>query len=137
MTLLHAAGRPTSRRLSRLRDWLPGRAQPRGASPPEPLPQLDGLALWSRFKRLTLLSWPRRFPIVQFPNAPLIIAFVAGQVAGRTHGAGHADASAVSYLAMFLWAYEELFQGVNWFRNLLGLAYVVSTGVHLALALHH
>ncbi len=93
--------------------------------------------MWSGFKRLTLLGWPRSFPIVQFPNAPLIIAFLAGQVAGRAHGMGHADASAISYLALTVWAYEELVHGANWFRHLLGLAYLTSTAVHLALALHH
>jgi hypothetical protein len=86
---------------------------------------------------LTQLSWPRSFPIVQFPNAPLIIAFLAGQVAERVHGQAHADARAISYLTLTVWAYEELFHGVNWFRNLLGLAYVISTAVHLAAALHH
>ena len=55
-------------------------------------------ALWRRFKRLTQLGWPRRFPILQFPNAPLIAAFIAGQVAGQTHGAAHAYASAISTL---------------------------------------
>jgi len=30
------------------------------------------------YKRLTEFSFPRRFPIVQFPNLPLIIAFLAG-----------------------------------------------------------
>jgi len=53
------------------------------------------------------------------------------------HGSVHADASAVSYLALAIWAYEELIYGVNWFRHLLGLAYVVSTTTHLAVALHH
>lgn len=85
---------------------------------------------------MTQLGWPRSFPIVQFPNAPLIIAFLAGQVAGRAHGMGGA-ASAVAYLALTVWAYEELVHGVNWFRHLLGLAYVTSTAAHLALALHH
>ena len=93
--------------------------------------------MWSGFKRLTQLGWPRSFPIVQFPNAPLIIAFLAGQAAGRLHGQGHADAAAISYLTFTVWAYEELFHGVNWFRHLLGLAYVISTAVHLAVALHH
>ena len=86
---------------------------------------------------MTQLGWPRRFPIVQFPNAQLILAFLGGQLAGRVHGQGHADASAISYLALTVWAYEELVHGVNWFRHLLGLAYVISTAVHLALALHH
>jgi hypothetical protein len=85
---------------------------------------------------LTKFSWPRSFPIVQFPNAPLALAFIAGQAAQRMHGAGHADSQAISYLAMAIWAYEELFRGVNWFRRLLGLAYIVSTAVHLAHALH-
>jgi hypothetical protein len=30
------------------------------------------------FKRLRKLGWSTGFPIVQFPNAPLIIAFLAG-----------------------------------------------------------
>ncbi len=74
---------------------------------------------------------------MQFPNAALIIAFLGGQVAGHLHGQSHADASAISFLALTIWAYEELFHGVNWFRHLLGLAYLISTAVHLALALHH
>jgi hypothetical protein len=92
--------------------------------------------LWSGFMWLTKLSWPRKFPIVQFPNLPLALAFIAGQAAQRMHGTGHADTQAISYLAMAIWAYEELFRGVNWFRRLLGLAYIVSTAVHLAHALH-
>ncbi len=36
---------------------------------------------------------------------------------------------------MTIWAYEELAYGVNWFRHLLGLAYIISTGAHLAVAL--
>ena len=44
---------------------------------------------------------------MQFPNAPLIVAFVAGAVAGMTHGSVHADAAAVSYLALAIWAYES------------------------------
>ena len=103
----------------------------------EPEPTLEGLAVRARFKRLTALGWPRSFPLVQFPNAPLILAFVAGEIASMAHGSVHADAAAVSYLALALWAYEELISGVNWFRHLLGLAYVVSTTTHLAAALHH
>jgi hypothetical protein len=89
------------------------------------------------YRRVRAFSWPRRFPLVQFPNDVLIVAFVAGQLAATLHGAGHADARAVSYLAMAIWAYEELAHGVNWFRHLLGLTYIVSTGVHLAAALGH
>ena len=92
---------------------------------------------WRAFKRLTQLSFPRSYPIVQFPNAPLILAFASGLLAHHSHGREHFYAQAVSYLAMAIWAYLELFHGVNLFRRLLGLAYTISTVVHLANALHH
>lgn len=92
---------------------------------------------WRAFKRLTQVSFPRSYPIVQFPNAPLILAFASGLLASHTHGREHADAQAISYLAMAIWAYLELFHGVNAFRRLLGVAYTISTAVHLANALHH
>ena len=87
------------------------------------------------YRRVRGFGWPRAFPVIQFPNNPLIVAFLAGLVAAMVHGAGRFDAQAVSYLAMTIWAYEELAHGVNWFRHLLGLAYIVSTGAHLAMAL--
>src|SRR5947209_2883780 len=92
---------------------------------------------WRAFKRLTQESFPRSYPIVQFPNAPLIIAFVSGLLARHTHGVEHSYAQAISYLAMAIWAYLELVHGVNAFRHLLGLAYTISTAVHLAHALNH
>ncbi len=88
------------------------------------------------YQRLRGWSWPRRYPLIQFPNAPLILAFVAGQATGRLHGAAHDDAWAIAYLSMIVWAYGELARGVNRFRNLLGLFYAISTTVHLAAALH-
>ena len=93
--------------------------------------------VWRAFKRLTRLSFPRSYPIVQFPNAPLILAFASGLFAHHSHGLEHSYAQAISYLAMAIWAYLELFYGVNAFRRLLGLAYTISTAVHLANALHH
>jgi hypothetical protein len=92
---------------------------------------------WRAFKRLTQLSFPRSYPIVQFPNAPLILAFASGLLAHHSHGLEHAYAQAISYLAMAIWAYLELFHGVNAFRKALGLAYTISTAVHLANTLHH
>jgi hypothetical protein len=89
------------------------------------------------YRRVRAFGWPRRFPIVQFPNNALILAFVTGQADAMLHGGIHFDARAVSYLAMTIWAYEELAHGVNWFRRLLGLAYILSTGAHLAYALGH
>jgi hypothetical protein len=80
---------------------------------------------FAQFKRLTQIGLPRRFPIVQFPNAPLILAFLAGVLATHIHVATRSYATAASYLAMTVWAYEELARGVNWFRRLLGLAYII------------
>ncbi len=92
---------------------------------------------WRAFKRLTQLSFPRSYPIVQFPNAPLILAFASGLFADHSHGLAHSYAQAISYLAMAVWAYLELIYGVNAFRRLLGLTYTISTAVHLANTLHH
>jgi hypothetical protein len=98
---------------------------------------MDRSELLADYRCVREFSWPRRFPLVQFPNDVLIVAFVAGQLAVMLHGSGHADARAVSYLAMTIWAYEELAHGVNWFRHLLGLTYIISTATHLAAALGH
>ena len=94
------------------------------------------LSVWLAYKRLTQLSFPRRFPIVQFPNLPLIVAFLAGEAGKFVDGRAHSYAASVSYLAMTIWAYEELVHGVNWFRRLLGLTYVILLIVRVAHALH-
>ena len=80
---------------------------------------------WQSFKHLTSLGYPRRFPVVQFPNLPLIVALIAGHGSRYFRGTGHAYLLAVGYLAMTIWAYEELARGTNWFRRLLGLVFVV------------
>jgi hypothetical protein len=90
---------------------------------------------WLVFKRLTELGFPRRFPIVQFPNLPLVIAFLAAGAGRFVHGMEHAYTTSVSYLALTIWAYEELVRGVNWFRRLLGLAFVIILVVRVAHAL--
>ena len=95
-----------------------------------------GSSLPAGFKRLTQLSFPRRFPIVQFPNLPLAVALVAGAVANFVNGTAHDYATSVSYLALMVWAYEELAHGANWFRRVLGLAFVVVVVVRVAHALH-
>jgi len=87
---------------------------------------------WAQFKRLTQIGLPPRFPIVQFPNAPLILAFLAGAVAGQLHGADRSYWRAAAYLAMTVWAYEELARGVNWFRRLLGAVYLIIMVVRVA-----
>ena len=88
------------------------------------------------FKRLTEFGFPRRFPIVQFPNLPLIVALLAGAVGAFLDGGERSYATAVSYLALTIWAYEELVHGVNWFRRLLGLAFVIFLIMRVAHAVH-
>jgi hypothetical protein len=94
------------------------------------------LSLWVAFRRLTEFGFPRRFPIVQFPNLPLIVALLAGGAGAFLDGSEHSYAVSVSYLALTIWAYEELVHGVNWFRRLLGLTFVILLIARVAHALH-
>ena len=93
-------------------------------------------SLRAAFRRLTGFGFPLRFPIVQFPNLPLIVAFLAGQAGTFLNGTEHAYAASVSYLAMTIWAYEELVHGVNWFRRVLGLTFVILLIMRVARAVH-
>lgn len=104
---------------------------------PQPHPESRAKRLWQTFQKVRALGWPRRFPIVQFPNLPLALAFVSGQAARRLSGSAHASALAISFLAMGVWAYLELTDGVNWFRRLLGAYYIAITALHLGHALDH
>jgi hypothetical protein len=88
------------------------------------------------FTRLTRLSFPRRFPIVQFPNLALIVGLLAGALGNILSGRGHTYAASISYLALTVWAYEETAHGVNWFRRLLGIALLAYLVVRVADALH-
>jgi hypothetical protein len=63
---------------------------------------------------------PRRFPLAQFSNQPLLVALGARAVAvavGDEPGRGMRN---LSNLALLAWAYQEVTDGVNWFRRLLG-----------------
>jgi hypothetical protein len=73
---------------------------------------------------------------VQFPNLPLIIGLVSGYGSRYVGGAAHAYLLTIGYLAMTIWAYEELAHGTNWFRRLLGLAYTVILVIRIAHRLH-
>lgn len=74
---------------------------------------------------------PRRYPIFQFPNPPLITAMLAAAVARTTHGPTARGAAVVSALAQLLWAYEEITEGANGFRRLLGVAGAARAGREL------
>jgi hypothetical protein len=91
---------------------------------------------WLAFERLTQLGFPRRFPIVQFPNLPLIIAFLAAGAGTLVHGAAHSYTVSAAFLATAIWAYGELVHGVNWFRHLLGLVVAMSLIVRVSGVLH-
>ncbi len=65
---------------------------------------------------------PRRFPIAQFPNRPMILAMAAATLAAGADGTTAEGAALVSRLALLVWAYEEIVRGANWFRRLLGVA---------------
>ena len=89
----------------------------------------------SAIRRVMGFSWPRSFPVVQFPNVPLLVALAASLAARVLHGVAHDVARAVFFLGLAIWAYEELVRGVNWFRRLLGAAGLVYVTASLARAL--
>jgi hypothetical protein len=79
--------------------------------------------LWRRGQ----VGWPRRFPIAQFPNPPLLLALAGWGLAMVAGGTAHDVGRAVSILGLAVWALEEALSGVNWFRRLLGVAVLVWT----------
>ena len=77
--------------------------------------------LWRRGQ----VGWPCRFPIAQFPNPPLLLAFAGWGLAVIAVGAAHDVGRAVFIVGLGVWASEEAAAGVNWFRRLLGLGALV------------
>ena len=66
--------------------------------------------------------------IAQMPNPPLLVWLAATLLnLLPTTGNIHTGLEALAFGALFTWAWEELFQGVNYFRRALGL--VVLLGV--------
>lgn len=77
-------------------------------------------------------GWPKRYPIAQFPNAPLL-ASLAGSVVHKVTDGDTADYGwAVSRMGLAIWAYLELTAGVNLFRRALGVVGLVLTAKGLA-----
>jgi hypothetical protein len=77
--------------------------------------------LWDRGQ----VGWPRRFPIAQFPNPPLIVAFAGWGLASLADGTAHDVGRAVFVTGFVVWAWEEAAAGANWFRRLLGAGALV------------
>ena len=87
--------------------------------------------VWRRGQR----GWPESYPVAQFPNAPLLVAFGGLAVAAATHGSVHAYARAVFYVGFSAWAWEELTSGVNLARRAVGAVGLVYVVVKLGVAL--
>jgi hypothetical protein len=85
-------------------------------------------AAWRRAQR----GWPEDFPLVQFPNAPLLVFIGAAVVTWVADGRLHDGAWAVSRVALTIWAYEEITDPANWFRRLIGIAVLAGVTVGLA-----
>ena len=77
--------------------------------------------LWRRLQ----VGWPSRFPIVQFPNPPLLLAFGGWGLAAVTSGTAHDVGRAVFIIGLGVWAWAEMVSGVNWLRRLLGAGALV------------
>jgi hypothetical protein len=73
--------------------------------------------LWRRGQA----GWPRRFPVAQLPNPPLIAALAGRAVSSRTSGSTREAGRAVFLVGLAVWAGEEALAGANWFRRLLGV----------------
>ncbi len=82
---------------------------------------VTAVELWRRGQK----GWPRRFPIAQFPNPPLLVAFAGWGLASESSGSAHEVGRAVFTLALAVWALEETVGGVNWFRRLLGAGVLI------------
>ncbi|HEY9871815.1 MAG TPA: hypothetical protein V6D12_00145 [Candidatus Obscuribacterales bacterium] len=65
--------------------------------------------------------------IAQMPNIPLIVWAVASLLALIfTTGQINTALDAVAFGALFTWAWQELFAGVNYFRRALGLVVLIA-----------
>jgi len=69
----------------------------------------------------------------QSPNLPLWIAFAALLVSLLSGGTVNDAARAVLYMALTVWAYEELVRGVNGFRKGVGALALIVVAVAGAL----
>lgn len=85
-------------------------------------------AAWKRGQE----GWPRSYPVVQFPNWPLLLALGAGLAARPATGDADDVLVAVSRVGLTIWAYEELVHGANAFRRVLGAGGLVLVVVRLA-----
>jgi hypothetical protein len=64
--------------------------------------------------------------IAQMPNLPIIV-WISASLLGLifTTGKINTGLNLVAFGSLFTWAWEELFQGVNYFRRTLGLIVLI------------
>ena len=67
------------------------------------------------------MGWPRRLPIVQFPNPPLLVAVGGSVLAAIADGVARSVGRVVFTVGLAIWALEEAVASVNWFRRVLGV----------------
>lgn len=84
--------------------------------------------LWRRGQ----VGWPRGFPVAQFPNPPLLVAFAGWGVEALSDGAAHDAGRWVFIVGLGIWAWQEATGGVNWFRRLVGAGGLVWVAVTVA-----
>ncbi len=63
---------------------------------------------------------PRRFVIAQFPNLPMLTTLAARAIAHTADGDTARTARTIADIALLVWSFEEIVDGANWFRRLLG-----------------
>ncbi len=73
----------------------------------------------------------RGLTVAQWPNRSLATAMLATAVAVATSGRVSRGANGVAGAAMIVWGYQEMFDGVNWFRRGLGVGGVAVAVVGL------
>lgn len=70
--------------------------------------------------------------LFQPPNVPIIVWIVASLVAHPANGTLETACNVIAFGSLFVWAWLELFQGVNYFRRGMGaiiLALIVFNAV--------
>ena len=72
--------------------------------------------IWQRAQH----GWPKSFPLVQFPNPPLILALGGLVVAAITNGSVHDYAEATFHAGLGVWAWLEVTGGASWPRSVVG-----------------
>ncbi|MDO9355913.1 MAG: hypothetical protein Q7T55_19605 [Solirubrobacteraceae bacterium] len=94
-------------------------------------PQTDRRNALDRYRALTQLGFPASYPLVQFPNPPLLLALLASVVGWFVAGDAQDYVTAVGVVGITVWAWLEAVEGVNLFRHLLGIVSLINTVIGL------